>query len=174
MLKHPLILLTLALLTSAQAVNAQQSDKEFWVTREVSQGMTESAFFAFAKQSDFEVTTPLPDKSTKSITVDGTNYWLTFCDGSLTHASWNLPDNTAFHRSLDKWINQTGFKLSTFQVSSKFDDRANKTNTDMKINLKKPGSKYSVTFFQFAENSQIVLEDVRYDEFFNCVQDTSG
>ena len=173
MLERPLILLTLALLSSAQAVNAQQSDKEFWVTREVSQGMTESAFFAFAKQNDFEVTTPLPNTSTKSITVDGTNYWLTFCDGSLTNASWNLPDNTAFHRSLDKWINDRGFRLDEFGVSSTFDERANKTNTDMKINLKKPGSKYSVTFYQFAENSQIMLEDVRYDDFYGCEQDKS-
>ena len=171
---RPSMLLPLLLFCSHQSINAQPANQGFWVTREVSQGMSESSFLAFAKQNGFEVTNPIAGSSTKSITVDETNYWLTFCDGSLTHASWNLPDNTAFHQSLDKWINDRGFRLDEFGVSSTFDERANKTNTDMKINFKKPGSKYSVTFYQFAENSQIVLEDVRYDAFFNCERDNSN
>lgn len=174
MLERLLTLLILALLSTPQTATAQQSNNGFWVARDVSQGMSESSFLAFAKQNDFEVTTPLPDKDTKSITIDGTNFWLTFCDGTLTNASWTLPDNTAFHRSLDKWINQQGFQLSKFEVSSKFDDRSNKSDTVLNLTLKKPESKYSVNFYQFAENSQIMLEDIRYDDFFGCVKDKSN
>ena len=174
MIARVLTTLSIALLPPVYGANASPTKDQFWLVRDISQGMTESDFFAFAKQNAFEVTTPLPDKSTKSVTIDGTNYWLNFCDGGLTWASWTLPDNETFHRSLDKWINQQEFQLSEFRVSSDFNDRANKTNTQLTLSLTKRGATFSVTYNQFAENSQIALEDVRYDQSLNCNRDVSN
>ena len=135
--------------------------------------MSESDFYAFAKQAGIEVTTPF-DKSVLLATIDNTKYWLTFCDGSLTYASWILPDNKTLHRSMDIWLNDAGFKLSEMRVSSNFNDRTSETVTLLALTLTKSEAPFSVTYHQFAENSQIMLEDVRYDQSYGCTLDVSN
>ena len=168
----PLMLATI-LFFDVNGANAQPSSDGFWLTGDVKQGMAEGDFYALAKKNEVEITTPMPDKSTKIATIDGTNYWLSFCDGGLTYASWTLADNKTFHRSMDKWLNDQGFVLSDMRVSSEFNDRSTETLTILTIVLAKSGSPFSVTFIQFAENSQIVLEDVRYDQSYGCTLDRS-
>lgn len=173
MLARILMILTTAFMLSTSDATAQPSGPGFWVARNVTQGMSESDFYAFAKQAGIEVTTPF-DKSILLATIDDTKYWLTFCDGSLTYASWILPDNKTFHRSMDKWINDSGFQLSEMRVSAEFNDRTNETTTKMALTLTRADAKFSVTYNQFAENSQIMLEDVRYDQTYGCTLDGSN
>ena len=171
MIARILTALSIALLTPVCGAQAEPTKNQFWLVGDIWQGMSEGDFFAFAKQNAFEVTTPLPDKSTKSVTIDGTNYWLVFCDGGLTWATWTLTENEAFHRSMDHWLNNQGFQVSEIRVSSDFNDRSNKTMTELTLSLTRPGATFSVTYNQYAENSNIALEDVRYDQSWGCKLD---
>lgn len=145
--------------------------ERFWVVREIRQGMSEADFLTFVDQHNLPVTTPLPDQDLRQVSVDGTDYWLVFCTGRLTYASWNLADNAKFIKSLDQRINNMGFKVVSISVSNEYSDSIEKELPQLVMRLEKVAASYSVTYTLFDENAQVVLEDSGFDESFGCAGD---
>ena len=148
--------------------SATPSNDGFWVARDIVQGMSEADFFSFVKDQKLTVTYPLKDQLTKEVTVDGTSYWLDFCNNRLTYASWNVSDNAKLLKSIDQRVNKMGFRLSTFTPTSSYSDSISTDLYQLEIRLTKPGMRYSVTYDVFESNSQITLEDTDYDDSLNC------
>lgn len=170
MLRSTKAALLLTALTATSADATQGGEPGFWVVRDIRQGMTEAAFNQAVVTSGWKVTAPFGE-ITKGVVIDGTNYWLLFCEGRLTYASWLINDNSQLIQSMNARINNHGFRLSNFTVSSKYSDSEKRNLNEMRFKLQKPGASYSVTYFQYDTNSQISLEDSDFDDSLGCDRD---
>lgn len=166
------VLSVAALLHSTAALPAVAVPSNgFWVARDIRQGLSEPDFRAFASKNNLEVKTPLPDKEVKAITIDGTEYWLVFCDGRLTYASWNINNNSAFIKSINQRLNNEGFEPSNLSASSYYNDREAKDSNQMTIKLVNQTAPYSITYNLFDDNGQVTMEDSGYDDSYGCQGD---
>ncbi|WP_057883972.1 hypothetical protein [Tsuneonella troitsensis] len=145
--------------------------KRFWLLGGLHQGMTEDEFNAAVVSNKAVVTNPIPNSITKGVKIGGTDYWVMFCNGELTYASWILNNNDELLKSMSERVNQQGFKLSNYKVASGYNDAAKTDNNGLEMRFENPEREFSVTYNLFPGNGQITLQDSRYDDSFNCAKD---
>jgi len=165
------VALGLSVLATSSADATQGGQPGFWVVRDIRQGMTEAAFYQQVTAAGWKVSSPFND-ATKGVSIDGTNYWLSFCEGKLIYASWLTESNDQFIESMNARINDQGFRLTEFLVSSKYSDSAKKKLNDIRIRLEKQGIRYSITYSLYGTNGQIALEDSDFDDSLGCDRDS--
>ena len=161
------------LLASAAQAIAQKPWNLFWLSHGIHQGMSEAEFNQKAIEHQFSVKTPIPGSDVKSITLDETEYWLSFCEGTLIYASWLFKNNEELIKSLNERVNSQGFKLIEYNVNSTYNDATQTESNNFKMRFENPERAYSVTYDLFNANGQITLEDTAYDETYNCVREGS-
>lgn len=160
-----------ALISSGLA--AKVPSNLFWVSYGIQQGMTEAEFESVVAQQKLSVTYPIPNQDTKAVTIGDATYWLDFCDGRLTYASWFLDNNDELIKSMDERVNRQGFRLADFKVSSSYSDGLKKDLNQFSLRFEHPEKQFSVTYDQFSENGQVHVEDTNYDDTYNCVREGS-
>lgn len=162
-------LVALALSQTGYIAAAQQVvDGGFVVSGKVRQGMTEGQFEDFVRAEGFEVKTPFPDDNTKQVTLNEIPYWLTFCGGTLTSASWLVDENKDFIKSMDQRVSEQGFNVGSVYVQSDYSDIAKSDVNVLTIKLVRSGVPYSIKYSLFDSNGQVTLEDARYDDTYGC------
>lgn len=161
-----------ALLTAALASSAvaQKPWEKFWLPYGISQGITEAEFEEKAAQNKLTVSYPLGDE-TKSIKFDDTEYWLNFCNGKLTYASWLIDTNDELIKSMNERINEQGFTLANMTVQSSYSDARKKDDNTLEMRLVHPAKAYSVTYNLYSANGQITVEDIAHDDSYGCEGD---
>lgn len=164
--------LTGALLTAvlSSGAVAQKPWNRFWLPYGISQGMTEAEFDEKVAENKLTVSYPIGG-DTKSIKFDDTEYWLNFCNGKLTYASWTIDTNDELIKSMNERINEQGFTLANMTVASSYSDSRKTDDNTLRMRLVHPEKAYSVTYQLFSTNGQITLEDTAHDDSFGCEGD---
>lgn len=165
--EHFVGMLAAATLVTSLPVVAQAKE-QFWVAREIRQGMTLAEFTSYVAVQNLTVSYPLKDGLTKSVTIDGQAYWLMFCNDRLSYASFLINSNEDFIKSVDSRVNGQGFKQTRFSVSNRYSDTTNTQLPELQFRLEKPVAAYSITYFLYKGNGQVALEDERYDDSYGC------
>lgn len=145
-----------------------QPKEQFWVARDIRQGMSFADFTASTQRQALVVSYPLNDTFTKSVTIDGQTYWLTFCNDRLAYASFLINSNEDFIKSVDSRVNGQGFRQTTFSVSNRYNDTTNTQIPELRFRLENASAAYSITYFLYKGNAQVVLEDERFDDSLGC------
>lgn len=148
------------------------SANDFWVVWDIHQGMTLDEFNKFVAKEKITISHPLND-DTIGLEVDKKIYWLQFCDGKLTYASFITDNNSQFIKSLSQRLNDGKLRIHSVRANSNYSDTTNKDLNTLTISLRDPNKllNYSVQYSLFDDNGQVTLEDVRYDDSIGCVGD---
>ena len=157
---------------STQAIAEKPWDK-FWLSHGIHQGMSEDEFNQTASDNRFTIKPLPPDSATKIVKTAEKEYWLLFCDGRLTYASWIIDTNDELIKSLNERLNNQGFKLTSYKASSHYNDASSEEQNQFTMRLENPEREYSVTYDIFSRNGQVTVEDTAFDDTANCVREKS-
>ncbi|WP_394728163.1 hypothetical protein [Altererythrobacter sp. GH1-8] len=160
------------MITSTQAIG-QEPWKKFWLSHGIHQGMTEAEFNEKAVEYNFKVEPLTAGDDTKVVKAGDTDYWLLFCDGKLTYASWTFDTNEELIKSLNERINKQGFRMANYEVSSQYNDATGQEFNQFTMRLDNPERAYSVTYVLFEANGQVTVEDTEYDDTHGCIREGS-
>lgn len=160
-----------AMSVASSSALAQADNSKFWVAGEIRQGMSEAQFEKYTADADLEVTKPFSSGMTKSVKVGENTYWLGFCDGLLSYASWTIDTNEKYLKSMNQRVNVEGFKLASFDVSSGYSDATNTDMNEMALRFEHNSRDYSVIYRQYGMNSQVTYEDSNHDDSHSCEGD---
>lgn len=152
---------------------AQKPWNLFWLSHGLHQGMSEAEFNQKAVEHQFSVKPLMPGSDTKSVKINDTEYWLLFCGGRLTYASWLLDNNDDLIKSLDERVNSQGFRLVEYKVKSSYNDATQTESNNFNMRYENPELAYSVTYDLFSINGQVTVEDSAYDDTYDCVRESS-
>lgn len=167
------LVLSCALLFASTQAMAQKPWNLFWLSHGMHQGMTEAEFNEKAVEYKFTVKPLMAGSDTKIVKAGDTEYWLLFCDGKLTYASWIFDTNDEFIKSLDERVNSNDFKMTSYKVSSQYNDATAQESNQFTMHFENPERAYSVTYDLFSANAQVTVEDTAYDDTFDCVREDS-
>ncbi|MBO9505555.1 hypothetical protein J7348_13070 [Qipengyuania flava] len=162
------LVLGCALICSSSVAHGQEPWNLFWLSHGMHQGMTEAEFEKIANDSQFTVKPLTEGSNTKVVETGEKVYWIAFCEGKLTYASWSFHTNDEFIKSMDERVNSQGFRLADYRVSSYYNDASAKELNQFTLRFESSSREYSVTYNLFSDNGQVVVEDKALDETVSC------